>query len=184
MPCSALWSSLTPIRRTSVRLHPPNFYFHVVGLRRTQSSPQLCSCRRTIRIPASKARLRWVVRCALRAGGGSSGICCWRLFTLSSGRTRGHELSWRGELSITCEEQLSNLWSLGLFLQWTGLSLWPWFFGHCFTHGARRFSAVISAPNAFAGWIKHSLVLAFPLFWFVFPPLVEQLWISNGLALC
>ena len=96
------------------------------------------------------------VRCRGRRGG----ICCWRLFTLAPGRTGGHTPRWRGALSVTCEKQLSNLWSLGLLLRWTGFGPCRWFLGHYFTHGVHHFFA----RSYLRPWHLHdglnSLVLA------------------------
>lgn len=72
------------------------------------------------------SRLRCVVRCALQ-GTLSSAICCVDASLFSYRRTGWHMSSWGGELSVTCDENLSNLWSLGLFLQWSGFSHWQQF---------------------------------------------------------
>lgn len=116
----------------------------------------------------------WRARRQVCAKGDSP--CAVDTSSLSPGRTGGHTPSWRRELSFACQEQLSNLWSLGLFLSRTGLSPCPWFFVlFCFLLGflpqlyahCAQFCALIFAALDISRWIKHSLLLAYILICFI-----------------
>lgn len=89
----------------------------------TQKITFLCS--QSLRFISPSYRLwLWHRGCAASSSGvhrgGRSSICCWRLFTLVLDHAEGHtpQLT-RG---ITCEWQLSKLWSLGLLFlrRWKG----------------------------------------------------------------